>query len=208
MNNQLCASKVTFAKIFFMKSNSLVIWNVALTIGIAILLFLQLNKKTSQTVSSASSGNGLRIAYINVDTFQNRYTFFADKKKELDAKQQQMQSTYQQKAASFQNDYTAAQKAAATMSPQQQNQISEQLQSEQSDLQQLQSNLSTQLQSQLDQFNKQLYDSLNNFIKIYNADKKYDYILSIGQGSNILYSTPQADITPDIIAGMNARLKK
>jgi outer membrane protein len=191
-----------------MKFNSLAIWNAALTIAVAILLFLQLNKKTESSSSSTSNPNGLRIAYINVDTFQNHYTFFTDKKKELDVKQTQMQATYQQKAAAFQNDYTAAQKAAATMTPQQQNQVSQQLQSEQSDLQQLQSNLSTDLQTQLEQFNKQLLDSLNNFIKIYNADKKYDCILSAGQGSNVLYSTPQADITQDIIAGMNARLKK
>lgn len=191
-----------------MKSNSLVIWNVVLTIAVAILLFLQFNRKATQPSSSPGGGNALRIAYINVDTFQNHYTFFIDKKKDLDQKQQQMQATYQQKAGAFQNDYTAAQKAAATMSPQQQNQLSQQLQGEQAELQQLQSNLSTQFQSQLDQFNKQLLDSLNNFIKIYNADKKYDFILSVGQGSNVLFSAPQADITQEMITGMNSRLKK
>ena len=52
-------------------------------------------------------------------------------------------------------------------------------------------------------FNKDLHDRLDAFLKEYNADKRYDYILSYSEGGAILYKDESLDITADVIDGMN-----
>ena len=52
---------------------------------------------------------------------------------------------------------------------------------------------------------RQLNDSIENFIKIYNATKGYDAILYRHSG---VYFNPALDITKEVIEGLNARYNK
>ena len=58
------------------------------------------------------------------------------------------------------------------------------------------------IQKQVAEFNRQLGDSIQNFIKEYNATRNYDAILYRASG---LYFNPALDITGEIIEGLNAR---
>ena len=60
------------------------------------------------------------------------------------------------------------------------------------------------IQNQIAEFNRQLSDSIQNFIKDYNATRHYDAILYRASG---LYFNPALDITGEIIEGLNARYK-
>jgi outer membrane protein len=80
------------------------------------------------------------------------------------------------------------------------------IQRQQNDLQTLQARLETELANETAKFNEALRDSLNNFLKAYNKDKKYDMILSKA-GDNILFADKKFDITQDIINGLNKRYK-
>ena len=77
---------------------------------------------------------------------------------------------------------------------------------QQRDLQELQARLETELANETQKFNEALRDSLNNFLRSYNKDKKFDLILSKA-GDNILYADQRYDITKDIINGLNKRYK-
>lgn len=192
-----------------MKSSVLIVWNVVLSILVIVLLYQQYGNKKPAEVTPQTTGTApLRVAYINTDTLENHYQFFSDKKKELDAKQQELQDKYNKKLAAFQNDYQSAQKASATMTQDELKKTSDKLQGEQNDIQQMQNDLQSEFQSQLEAFNLQLKDSLDFFLKAYNSEKKYDYIFSVAQGSNVLIAGPQYDITNEAIKGMNDRLKK
>ena len=57
-------------------------------------------------------------------------------------------------------------------------------------------------QKQIAEFNRQLTDSIQNFIKDYNATRNYDAILYRASG---LYFNPALEITGEIIEGLNAR---
>lgn len=54
----------------------------------------------------------------------------------------------------------------------------------------------------MDNLQKELRDSINNFINVYNKDKKYDAILYSDAG---LYFNPALDITDEVLKGLNAR---
>ena len=60
--------------------------------------------------------------------------------------------------------------------------------------------------SETAKFNEALRDSLQHFLKDYNADKKFDLILSKA-GDNILLGAQRLDITQDVINGLNKRYK-
>lgn len=54
----------------------------------------------------------------------------------------------------------------------------------------------------MDNLQKELRDSIMNFITIYNKDKKYDAILYSDAG---LYFNPSLDITQEVVDGLNKR---
>ena len=54
------------------------------------------------------------------------------------------------------------------------------------------------------QNNVTLHDSINSFLKAYNAEKGYDLIIS-RVGDNLLFANKALDITEEVINGLNAR---
>ena len=53
--------------------------------------------------------------------------------------------------------------------------------------------------------NKQLLDSVMNFLKVYNKDKKYSYILNAAE---VLIGDEANNITKEVLTGLNARYAK
>jgi outer membrane protein len=55
---------------------------------------------------------------------------------------------------------------------------------------------------------KRLFDSVTNYLELYNATHKFSLIISTTKGGTVLHSASGLDITKDIIDGLNARYKK
>ena len=53
--------------------------------------------------------------------------------------------------------------------------------------------------------NKQLLDSIMNYVKIFNRDKKFSYILN---SSEVLIGDETHNITKEVLVGLNARFTK
>lgn len=79
------------------------------------------------------------------------------------------------------------------------------LNKKQSDAENYIASLQREAQQEMVQQQMQLTDSIESFIKQYNADKKYDAILYKAAG---VYFNPELDITDEIIKGLNARYNK
>ena len=149
----------------------------------------------------------LKIAYVEVDSIMSQYTFCKDYSLILQKKGQNIQNTLASKqqqlqaAANFQqkvqqNAYTREQAEAIQVGLQKQN----------NDLQALNQRLSTEFQTETDKYNMALRDSIQNFLKVYNQDKKFSIIFS-KQGDNLLYADKAYDITKEVIAGLNKAYK-
>ena len=80
------------------------------------------------------------------------------------------------------------------------------MQRQQADLQGLQQRLGNEFQAETAKYNKALHDSIANYLKAYNKDKKYSIIFS-KSGDNLLYADKAYDITNDVIAGLNKAYK-
>lgn len=158
---------------------------------------------------AAASGEGLKIAYVEVDSLMTQYNFAKDYSVTLQKKSNNARNTLNQKGNTLQAAMANFQQKLNNNGFQSREQAASQqaaIQRQQNDLQELQSRLENELASETAKFNEALRDSLQNFLKAYNEDKKFDLILSKA-GDNILMGNKKLDITQDVINGLNKRYK-
>lgn len=165
--------------------------------------------KMDDQPAAAASGDGLKIAYVEVDSLMTQYTFAKDYSVTLQKKSNNARNTLNQKgnalqaaAANFQqklnnNGFQSREQAASQQAA---------IERQQRDLQELQARLENELANETAKFNEALRDSLQNFLKVYNKDKKFDLILA-KSGDNILIADKKFDVTQDVINGLNKRYK-
>jgi outer membrane protein len=163
----------------------------------------------NQTVEfSKDTQSELRIAYVEVDSIMTQFDYAKEKSKELEKKSLNARNTLSQKGNQFQtaaNNFQQKLQNNGFTSREQAESAQAALQRQQNDLAALQSRLENELASEQQKFLQSLQDSLNNFLEIYNKEKKYDMIIN---KSAILYAGKKFDITNDVINGLNKRYKK
>ncbi|MBO5586239.1 MAG: OmpH family outer membrane protein [Prevotella sp.] len=178
---------------------------------VAAVSFTSCNQspKAEDEAPKSQAPSNLKIAYVEVDSLMTQYEYCKEYSLILEKKSQNIQSTLQQKGQALQaaanNFQQKLQQNAYTR--EQAEQIQMGLQKQNADLEALQQRLSAEFQEETAKFNDALHDSLQHFIAKYNKDKKFTMILS-KSGDNILYADKSADITSDIIAGLNKAYKK
>ena len=158
---------------------------------------------------AAASGEGMKIAYVEVDSLMTQYNFAKDYSVTLQKKSNNARNTLNQKGNALQAAMANFQQKLNNNGFQSREQAASQqaaIQRQQNDLQELQARLENELASETAKFNEALRDSLQNFLKDYNADKHFDLILSKA-GDNILMGNNELEITQDGINGLNKRYK-
>ena len=166
-------------------------------------------KMDEQPASSDTAASGMKIAIIEVDSLMTQYTFAKDYSVTLERKSNNARNTLTQKGNALQaavNNFQQKLNNNGFQSREQAASVQNAIQRQQNDLQALQARLENELASETAKFNEALRDSLQNFLLVYNKDKKYDLILSKA-GDNILYAETKYDITQDVINGLNRRYK-
>ena len=165
--------------------------------------------KMDDQPAAAASGDGLKIAYVEVDSLMTQYTFAKDYSVTLQKKSNNARNTLNQKGNALQAAVANFQQKVNNNGFQSREQAASQqaaIENQQRSLQELQARLENELATETAKFNEALRDSLQNFLKAYNKDKKYDMILSKA-GDNILIANKGLDITQDVINGLNKRYK-
>lgn len=157
--------------------------------------------------SNSTSNGGSKIAYINVDTLQEKYAFWKNEIDALEADQAKVESELQRSSQQLQNDAAAFQQKAQSggYSEAEGRAAQQRLAQMQQSLETRQKTLSEQLQKRQADFSKQLQKNIDEYLAIYNKDNKYDYILSYTKVGQVLYANKALDITEDVLKGLNAQ---
>jgi len=159
---------------------------------------------TSGAGNSAPAAGSFKIAYVDLDSLEAHFEYFKEKRALLEQKQQQMDNQLKGKARALQSEYEDLQRKASTLTQEQGESAQRSLMSKQQQLEQEAQNLRASYTEQETKFNEELQKRLDDFLKSYNADKRFAYIFSYrSTASNILYKDPAYDVTPDVIKGMN-----
>ncbi|MDD2613083.1 MAG: OmpH family outer membrane protein, partial [Bacteroidales bacterium] len=170
------------------------------------------NCKSSKISSRAiSSSKEMPIAYINIDSLLQNYSYSKDLNEVLIRKRENAQATLTQKARQLDADMQEFQRKHennAFLSEQSFKSQQQALVKKQQNLQQLEENLTQELVKEQQKMNEQLRDSIYKFLRSYNKDKKYQMIISNTMNDNIMIADPIYNITNDVVDALNSKYKK
>lgn len=160
--------------------------------------------KTTPASSNMAAASG-KIAYVNVDTLQEKYAYWKTESTALAAEQSSLESELQRSAQQLQNDYAAFQQKAQSgnISEAEGKATQQRLAQMQQSLETRRATMSEQLQVKQVAFSEKLQKNIDDFLAIYNKDNKYDYIMSYTKSGQILYANKALDITEDVLKGLN-----
>ena len=193
--------------------NGMLIWNLVLTAAAAVLLFLYFGgNKKSNVVKTVTSDSGkletqTRIAYIDMDSVQENYKYakdFLDKIKKMESdnnlEMEKLGDSYQKKLNAY-----AQQDQAAGLS-----QLSEVHQQElmaiQKNVTDRKQNIEQEYIKYVNQNELKLRNNIKDFLKVYNKDRKYNYIMSY-EDRMFYYVDTIYNITTEVIIGLNEEYK-
>lgn len=166
------------------------------------------NQQTAANAAPANGVSGLKIAYVEVDTLLSKYNFCIDLNEDMVKKSENVRLTLNQKAndlAKQKQEFQTKYQNNAYLSQERAQQEYNRIAKLEQDLQELSNKLQSELMSENEKNSLQLRDSINNFLKEYNKDKDYDFIISNTGFDNLLYANDAYNITQEILEGLNAR---
>lgn len=192
-----------------MNNNTSLIWNVVLSLAVAVLFFLHFSSKSSDAGAAADGAvvEGRRTVYVQVDSLLKNYDFFKDTRKELENKNFQLENELTTKGRSLQNEVAFFQQKAATMTPEQARSTEAQLMKKQQDLVAYRDQSAQALGQEEAKKNEELYKNIRSYIDKYNKENGYEYVLGYSLGGGILFANPSLDVTQKIIDGLNKEYK-
>jgi outer membrane protein len=191
-----------------------VILNVILIIAVAALFVLHFTGKNGCSKNDAKrdakkdsllANVNDDIAYINVDSLLNNYKFYEELEAKLMDKQKSMEADLNKKMAAFEKEANEFQKKVQNnsfLSQESAQRQQEELMQKQQNLYKLRDDLTLELQKEGQNLELQLLDTVTNFLKEYNKDLKYRYILN---SASFLYGNEGLDITDTITSLLNGR---
>ncbi|MBQ7448606.1 MAG: OmpH family outer membrane protein [Paludibacteraceae bacterium] len=188
-----------------------------LTVLVVVLSVKVFSKKSCNrtegpaVIANVQDGSKMPVAYINLDTLLTQYTFAIEANDRLMSKQESARATFTTKARTLQNEMADFQRKLETnafLSRDRAEKEQQRLLKKQQELEQLEDQLSQDILVENQKLNKQLRDTLDAFLKEYNANAGYQIILANAQSDNILLAQPGYDITPEVVSALNKRYTK
>jgi outer membrane protein len=191
-----------------MKHFSLIL-NVVLLLLVGYLYFDKFSsssKKTTvantQKCKDSSTHHGNKVAYIDLDSLQSSYEYYKILKTDFEKKQ----AASNNEVADLQRHYQARammlQQKGATMNQQEQEAAMKEINQMQQGLQAKKQALDNELYNSNSKMKEDILTRIQNFLKVYNNDGRYDYVFSYEPGF-MFYKDSALNITSDVINGLN-----
>ena len=197
-----------------MKNTNYII-NGILAVAVIILFILQFSgKKTSAKDPVLTEGDSsavvLPIAYVNTDSLMLNYNFAKDLNDALMSKVEKSRASINQKGQQLSAEVVEFEnkvKNNAFLTQERYDSERQRLEKKQRDLQDLMARSQNELEVEGQKVSQQLTDTVLAALKIFNASKKYQFILSNTGTNNVLLANDAYNITQEVLDFLNARYK-
>ena len=189
------------------------VFNGVLLVAVIILfvLFFGENKNeanvNNKSVAISDTSVLGSIAFVELDSILVNYEMYKDLQKELLDKQKNSEAelnskskTWEKNAAEYQNNL---QKGLITRA--QASQVEAQLYQDQQGLLQLRDQMSMNLTEEKQVTDRKVMYSILEYLEEFNADKRYEYILSKSFGGPVFFADSKNEITEQVLNGLNAK---
>lgn len=194
-----------------MKNLSLIL-NGVLALAVAVLYYLHFSSKGTADVSSDSAPvqqGDLTIAYVNSDSLLNNYSMFEDMRKELDEKRAKAEDQLMKRGRLLQGEVESFRRRASAgmVSNNEMKQKEQELMQKEQEIMEFRQTVAAGLMEEEKLINNKIYDSLVEYLKEYNKDKKYSYIFNYTKGGAIFLPKEGAEVTNEVLKGLNEKYK-
>lgn len=165
------------------------------------------NNATSTTPTNAAAS---RIVYVNTDTLLNNYDYYKDVVKEFENKRFAAENELKRRSESFQNEVALFQRQvqAGGMSQQQGQTKQQQLAQKEQEILMYRDNTANSLAEEQAAKTDELISNIQDYLKKYNEDDRYDMVIGYSKGGGVLYAKDQMNITDEVLKGLNAEYAK
>ena len=125
-----------------------------------------------------------------------------EKTKKLEAELNNKQRTFQANYTDLQNKAQKGLETRAKLA-----EMEQQLGAEQQNLMQLSDTYRMQIAEEQSVMQRQVLQAVMDYLKEYNRDKGYQFIMGRAFGDNLLFASPGLDVTVSVLEGINAKYK-
>ena len=198
-----------------MTKNISLLLNGILLLAVAYLYYVQFSKKAGSEHAAAiiapvSAGGGVRIAYVNVDTLDQKYEWLKQQRAAMEQRLDNIRKSLGGKKDALMKDMAAFQKKyeSGTVPPAELEKEYSALTQRQQKLSEEENRLSNQLAEEQQKTNNELMAKLEAQLKSLQSQIGYDYILSYSKGGGqVLLANDSLDITVQVLELLNAKEK-
>ncbi|MBS1927915.1 MAG: OmpH family outer membrane protein [Chitinophagaceae bacterium] len=202
-----------------MKNFSIVL-NVVLIVAVAILYYLHFsgNQKPVSVVKTAvpkaplSELEKAPIAYVDLDSLNEKIAFIRDKRKELEGEQKAIENEWMSASRALndkKNEFIKKHDNGKAITDEMAAEFQTQLLQEQQAIEEKRQAATQKLTEKSYKFMDDIQKKLKDFLAQYNSNGTYKYILTTGTGLDYLvFKDTTLNITNDVIAGMNEKIAK
>jgi outer membrane protein len=145
------------------------------------------------------------IVYVNTDSLLDNYTYFKQKRAQLERRQERMQNELDASITALEKEIAQYQDQAGTMTPTLRQITEENLMKKQEAIMSKRQDLLMQFREEEEKVQDEIHADLNNYLKEFNRDKNFNFILGYSRGSGILLANDSLDITGAVLQGLNRR---
>ena len=182
-----------------------------LTAIVSLIAFTQCknadNAAETAQATATEANAGLKVVYVDLDSLMANYNLAKDINTDMMRKEEDIKLKLTEKLKNLQAnqaDFERKYKNNVYSSPERAQQEYNRIVKMEQEIAQFEQSMAAEFEKEGAARNKALRDSINAFIKVYNADKGYDYILT-KIGDDFLYANEALDITKEVVEGLNSR---
>ncbi len=193
------------------------ILNVVLILAVAFLYFHEFGgskakasiTKSPVSIAETQKAGNAPIAYVELDSLNEKIIFIREKRKELEAEQKAIETEWESSYRGLEAQKNNFLKKGNAITQQMAEEFQGQLIQQQQRIDEKKQGLTQKLSEKSYRFMDDVQKKLKDFLVDYNKEKNYLYILTTGTGLDyMVYKDSTLNITEDVVVGMNEKLKQ
>ena len=166
--------------------------------------YVKINTSSNVTSNTNGSLKNASIAFVELDSLNEKIDFIKDRRKELEIEQKAIEVEWQNGYRGLENKKNEFLKRGNSITQQEAEKFQGELLQQQQQVDQRKQGLTQKLSEKSYKFMDDIQKKLKDFLNQYNKTKNYQYILTTGTGLDyMLYKDSTFNITADVIKGMN-----
>jgi outer membrane protein len=195
---------LSLQKLKILKHASLIL-NVILVIAVAFLYYKQFNgSETPETPLSVKASQS-KMVFVNSDSLMDNYSLFKEMSDGMEKKRDSLDQLLTARGNNLENEIKKYQETAESMSAGERQLREESLMRKQQALMADRDNLLDKLKAEEADLTDSIHADLMRYLKVYNQNKQFDFILGYSRGGGILLANDSLDVTKQVIEGLNKR---